>query len=73
MPHIRTITQLGVDHSDLFKSIAQVGIEGMNFRFTKMLGNRQVLLWSQLWNVQHKGLMFNQCCLKCRQRLRQKY
>ncbi|MNQ99862.1 hypothetical protein D3C85_1156140 [compost metagenome] len=69
VPHIRSIAQRGVDHGDLFKAIAQVGIERVNFWFTKIPGNRQVLFGPQLWDVQHKGFMFNQCCLKRGQRV----
>jgi hypothetical protein len=43
----------------------------VDFRFSKVLRNGQVLRRRQLWNMQHKRFMLHQCCLQGRQRLGQ--
>ena len=45
VPHIRPVTQPGVDHGDLFKACAQVGIERVNFGLAEISCNGQVLFW----------------------------
>jgi predicted DCC family thiol-disulfide oxidoreductase YuxK len=39
MPHVSSVAQLGIDERDLLVTRAKVGIEGVHFRFPKVLRN----------------------------------
>ncbi len=72
VPHIGTVTQLGVDDGDLLQTLAQVGEKGVHFWLAKMLGNRQMLRRRQIGNVQHEGFVLDQCRFDGGQRLGRK-
>jgi len=73
VPHIGTVTLPGVNHGDLLKAFAQIGIERVDFRLAKMPGNRQVLLRPQARDVQYQGFMLNKCRFKPCQGIWQEY
>ena len=61
VPHVGAVSQLGVDDRQLLEAFAQVGVKGVHFRFTKVLGNGQMLRGCQIGHMQHQGFVFHQC------------
>ena len=73
MPHVGPVAQLGVDQRDLFETLAEVGVERVNFCFAEMIGNRQMLRERQIGHMQHERFMFDQRGFNGRQRFWQNY
>ena len=53
VPHIGTVTELGVNHRDLLVACTQIWVEGMHLGLAKMPGNCQMLIGRHVRYMQH--------------------